>query len=64
MVDKSYRELQEELDVILAKLQGEQVDIDEAMKLYEHAEKIIKELEKHLAKAENTIKQLKTPKKG
>lgn len=60
----TYAELQSELDTILAKLQSEQADIDEAMKLYERGEKIIKQLEQHLAKAENTIKQIKLPKKG
>lgn len=62
--ETKYNQLQKELDGILAQLQGEQADIDEAMKLYGRGEKIIKELEQHLAKAENTIKRLKLPKKG
>lgn len=56
----SYREQQAELDEILAQLQAEDVDVDEALKLYEQATKLIDKLELRLKEAENQIRELKS----
>lgn len=58
---KSYRQLQIELDGVLAKIQSEELDVEEAIKLYEQGEQLIKELEVYLKTAENKIKKLKLP---
>ncbi len=55
----SFRELSDELDAILARLQAEDIDVDEALKLYEQGSKLVESLEKRLAIAENTVTKLK-----
>lgn len=54
-----YQKLQAELDGIMHDLQREDIDVDEALKRYERGLGIIKELEKHLAKAENRVREIK-----
>jgi exodeoxyribonuclease VII small subunit len=56
---KDYQALSIELDEVLAKLQQPNVQIDEAVKLYEKGLQLIEQLEKHLQLAENTIERLK-----
>lgn len=56
---KDYQELSLELDEVLAKLQQPNVQVDEAVKLYEKGLGLIEQLEKQLATAENKIEQLK-----
>jgi exodeoxyribonuclease VII small subunit len=56
---KDYQVLSLELDEVLAKLQQPNVQIDEAVKLYEQGLLLINQLENHLEKAENTIERLK-----
>jgi exodeoxyribonuclease VII small subunit len=56
---KDYQTLSLELDEVLAKLQRPDVRVDEAVQLYEQGLKLIEELEKHLAEAENKIEKLK-----
>ena len=58
---KSYKQLQHELDEVLEKIQAEELDVEEAIKLYEQGEKLIAELESYLKTAENKIKKLKLP---
>ncbi|MCA9337367.1 exodeoxyribonuclease VII small subunit [Candidatus Saccharibacteria bacterium] len=55
MANKSYRELKEQLDEVLARLQQDDIDIDEAMKLHQHGTKLVTELETYLKTAENKI---------
>jgi len=55
----TFRELSDELDSILARLQAEDIDVDEALKLYEQGSKLVESLEKRLAIAENTVTKLK-----
>lgn len=43
----------------LTKLQQPDIQVDEALRLYEQGLKLIEELEAHLQKAENTVKALK-----
>lgn len=54
-----YHELQTELDEIMAKLQREDIDVDEALKAYERGLNIVKELEQYLAGAENRVREIK-----
>jgi exodeoxyribonuclease VII small subunit len=56
---KDYQELSLELDEVLAKLQQPNVQVDDAVKLYEQGLALIDQLEKQLATAENTIEKLK-----
>lgn len=58
---KSYKELQSALDDVMTKIQAEELDVEEAIKLYEQGEQLIKELEVYLKTAENKIKKLKLP---
>jgi len=53
-----YQRLSLDLDEVLAKLQQPNVQVDEAVKLYEQGLKLIAQLEKQLEQAENTIKKL------
>ena len=57
--DINYQELSKELDTILAQLQTDDFDIDEALKLYERGITISKQLETYLKDAENTVTKLK-----
>lgn len=59
---KTYKQLQAELDEVMTMIQAEELDVEEAIKLYEQGEKLIRELETYLKTAENTIKKLKLPK--
>lgn len=62
MTQKTYKQLQAELDDVLEGIQSEELDVEEAIKLYEQGEKLIRELETYLKTAENKIKKLKLPK--
>lgn len=54
----NYQELSQELDTILAQLQSDDFDIDEALKLYERGIAITKQLESYLKTAENKVTKL------
>ncbi|MET1033392.1 MAG: exodeoxyribonuclease VII small subunit [Candidatus Saccharimonadales bacterium] len=56
---KDYQALSLELDEVLAKLQQPDVQVDQAVKLYEQGLALIDQLETHLEQAENTIEKLK-----
>ena len=56
--EKSYKELQEELNLIISELQSEEIDIDQAVSKFEQATKIIKEIKLYLDTAENTLKKV------
>ncbi len=55
----SYQEMSQQLDTIMAQLQEENIDIEEAVKLYEQGTSLIKELEKQLRTAQNRVKKIK-----
>jgi exodeoxyribonuclease VII small subunit len=55
----NYQELSAELDTILAQLQNDDFDIDEAIKLYERGIEISKQLESYLKTAQNKVTKLK-----
>jgi exodeoxyribonuclease VII small subunit len=54
-----YQALNEELQTILAGLQRDDLDIDEALQSYERGLKIIKQLDQYLTGAENRVTELK-----
>ena len=56
--DKSTIELQAELDELLLWFESDQIDIDEAVKKYEHGLKLVSDLQARLKSAENTIKKI------
>lgn len=55
----SYEQLKTELDTILAELQRDDLDIDQALKHYERGLKLVKQLEQYLKTAENKVTELK-----
>jgi exodeoxyribonuclease VII small subunit len=55
----NYQELKAELDSIMAKLQAEDLDVDEALKLYQRGLELVQELDSYLKTAENTVQELK-----
>lgn len=55
----TYRDLQAELEAVLADLQSAELDIDKALALYKQGQMIIEKLEQYLATAKNEIEQLK-----
>lgn len=55
---KNYQSLSSELDTILLALQKPDINIDEAMVLFEKGQKVINELETYLKTAENKISKL------
>lgn len=55
---KSYTQLRSELEQVMAELQAETVDIDEAIVLHKKATALIDTLEKHLQTAKLTITKL------
>lgn len=56
---KSYRQLQDQLDQVLTELQSVELDIDKALDLYNQGEKLIKEIESYLTTAKNRIEDIK-----
>jgi exodeoxyribonuclease VII small subunit len=58
----NYQDLNSELEEVLAKLQSPDIQVDEAVKLYEQGLKLAAELEKQLKQAENKIEKLKIKK--
>jgi exodeoxyribonuclease VII small subunit len=58
MAEKTYRQLQKELDVLMAQLQDDDLDVDTAITTYEQASKLIAQLKKHLQSAENKLNKV------
>lgn len=56
---KSYRQLQSELDSVLSELQSPDLDIDKALELHKQGQKLVAELDQYLKNAENEITELK-----
>lgn len=54
-----YQALSDNLDALLADLQRSDIQVDEAMKLYEQGLSLIEKLEEHLKQAENELTKLK-----
>lgn len=60
----SYQQLSAELDEVMATLQQEGIDIEEAVSLYERGLDLVKKLEEYIKKAENRITEIKTKKRS
>ena len=57
---QSYKQLEEELQQILSRVEvGEYENLDDMLKDHEAASKIIKDMQKQLKSAENSIKSIK-----
>lgn len=56
---ENYRDLREELDSILLKLQSGDLDIEDATTQYERATQIVDKLETYIKTAENKITKVK-----
>lgn len=54
-----YKVLSTELDDVLVRLQSDDLDVDQAFKLYERGMEITKQLEKYLKQAENKVTKIK-----
>jgi exodeoxyribonuclease VII small subunit len=57
--EEDYQTLSRDLETVLAQLQQPDVQVDEAVKLYEQGLALAAKLEKHLQTAENKIQKLK-----
>lgn len=60
MVDKkkTYQQMNEELNVLMAWFESEQVDLDQAVAKYEKVTALIAEMENYLKSTENKIKKI------
>lgn len=58
----SYSDLKVAFDEVVERLQDEQIDIDEATKLYTEGQKLIRELEEYLKDAEAKVKKINSSK--
>lgn len=56
--DKTYAELKQQLDEVIAKIQSEHIGVDEAVNAYQEGTTLIKELQAYLKDSENKIKKL------
>jgi exodeoxyribonuclease VII small subunit len=52
---KTYQEMKRELDDIIARLESDDVDVDEAAKLHEQGQKLAGQIEKYLQKVKSKI---------
>lgn len=55
----NYRQLNQQLEEILDKLQSGDLDIDEAIKQYEQGMAIVKQIQDYLKQAENKVTKVK-----
>ena len=58
-MSKSYRELKNSLDELLTWFDQDDLDVDEAMKKYDEAQKVITELEEYLSAVQEKVKKIK-----
>ena len=58
--ERSYEELQRELDELVAKLERGEVPLDEALALYERGEQLHRLLAERLDRAQLTIEELRS----
>lgn len=55
---KTYQQMNDELAELMAWFEGEEVDLDQAVKKYEQAVKLLDEMEAYLQTAEVKIKKI------
>lgn len=60
--DKSYRQLNKELEEIIYQLDNELDDIDKAVELYKKGEKILMQIDEYLKRAKTKIDKAKNQK--
>lgn len=56
----TYQEMNDELATVLAELQREDLDVDEALKYYERGLELVDQLQNYLKTAENKVRNLQT----
>jgi exodeoxyribonuclease VII small subunit len=56
---QSYAEMSAELEAVLARLQHDDIDVDEALEAYKKGMELVGKLEAYLKEAENTITKIK-----
>ncbi len=56
----NYRKLHEELEAILARLETNELEVEEAIKQYQRGSEIVKQLQQYLKTAENKVKKVTT----
>lgn len=61
--EPTFRELSDRLEAVLAQLQTDEIDVDEALKLHEQGTNLLDQLEKRLASAEHKVTVLKPKQK-
>jgi exodeoxyribonuclease VII small subunit len=52
---RTYQEMKRELDDIIARLESDDIDIDEAGELYKKGQKLAREIEKYLEKIKSDL---------
>jgi exodeoxyribonuclease VII small subunit len=57
--DINYRQLSQELEMIIDQLQSGDLDIDQAIKQYEQGMNLIEQLQSYLKDAENKVTKVK-----
>ncbi len=62
--NKDYKSLSDNLENIISLLQDDKTSIDESLKLYEQANKLVEELSEYLKTAENKLTQINSKTKG
>lgn len=55
----TYQSLSQELDDVMARLQREDIDVDEAIELYTRGMELVRELQAYLKAAKNTVEKIK-----
>lgn len=61
--DKSYRQLNKELEEIIYQLENELDDIDKAVELYKKGSQLLEQIDNYLKSAKTKIDQAKSKKK-
>ncbi len=56
----TFRELSDQLELVLSQLQADDIDVDEALRLHAQGTKLLAKLEERLSVAEHSITKLKT----
>lgn len=56
---RSYQDMMNELELLLAAMQSSDIAVDEALEKYERGQQLIRELDMYLETAENTITKRK-----
>lgn len=57
---KTYKQLSEKLDSLLAQLEDRSLDLDKAVETYQQANQVVEEIKKYLEKTEVKIKKIDT----